>query len=255
MAASKAAITIPVAQRSMMRTTGVLAASADSTRRIMRCSELSSPTRLACMSNAPSWLTVPLNTSSPTPLSTGRDSPVIRDWSMAVCPQIITPSTAMLSPGSTRSTSPIFTASAGTTTSPPSRTMRALRGVIFTRDSMPSRALRTVRSSSSEPSDMMKATSPAAKISPIQIAATSAMATNTSALMSKWLISPTTAPWRMGQPHSTMATQAASKGSAPCQPKKLNTREMPPRSASSRCLFSSSPINAFIASISPPPVS
>ena len=43
----------------------------------MRCIELSSPTFVARISNAPNWLTVPLETSSPTDLSTGSDSPVM----------------------------------------------------------------------------------------------------------------------------------------------------------------------------------
>ena len=39
--------------------------------------ELSSPTFVASISNAPNWLTVPLDTVSPTVLPTGRDSPVM----------------------------------------------------------------------------------------------------------------------------------------------------------------------------------
>ena len=76
-AAESAMTTIHVAQRSAMPTIFALPASADCTRRTMRWMELSSPTRVERISKAPNWLTVPLITSSPTPLSTGRDSPVI----------------------------------------------------------------------------------------------------------------------------------------------------------------------------------
>ena len=76
-AAVRAITTIQVAQRSARPTMRALPASADCTRRIMRWMELSSPTLVARISKAPYWLTVPLDTSSPTVLSTGSDSPVI----------------------------------------------------------------------------------------------------------------------------------------------------------------------------------
>ena len=69
--------TIHVAQRSAMRTIFAFPASAERTSRTIRWMELSSPTRVASMSKAPNWLTVPEATSSPTVLSTGRDSPVM----------------------------------------------------------------------------------------------------------------------------------------------------------------------------------
>ena len=53
--------------------------SASCTRRISFCRELSSPTFVAEMSTEPKRLTVPQKTSSPSPLSTGRDSPVTMD--------------------------------------------------------------------------------------------------------------------------------------------------------------------------------
>ena len=76
-AAVSAMTTIHVAQRSARPTILALPASADCTRRIMRWMELSSPTFVARISNAPKRLTVPEATSSPTVLSTGSDSPVI----------------------------------------------------------------------------------------------------------------------------------------------------------------------------------
>ncbi len=99
--------TIQVAQRSARLTMRALPASADCTRRIMRCRELSSPTLVASMVKAPNWFTVcRWPPRPPSPLSTGRDSPVMTDWSMEVWPWRITPSTGMVSPGRTRSWSP-----------------------------------------------------------------------------------------------------------------------------------------------------
>ena len=78
---------------------------------------------------------------------------------------------------------------------------------------MPARALATVRSSSRAPNCMMKATSPAAKSSPMQTEAMRARDTSTSALMSKAVTRPMTASSTMGMPQRMMATHAASKGS------------------------------------------
>ena len=125
----------------------------------------------------------------------------------------MTPSTGTLSPGSTRMRSPTRTCSAGIVSSAPFRSTRAVWGVRCTSFSMPARALATVSSSSSAPSCMMNATSPAAKVSPMQTEAMSARETSTSALMSKAVISPMTASKTMGRPHSTMAIHAISKGS------------------------------------------
>lgn len=171
-------------------------------------------------------MTVPLETSSPGPLSTGRDSPVITDWSMAVWPWRITPSTGMVSPGRTRSRSPTFTSSAGMIRSVPFSITRAVRGVRWTSFSIPARALATVRSSSRAPSCMMKATSPAAKISPMITEATRAMDTSTSALMSKAVTRPMTASRIMGIPHRTMAIHAGSRGKGPGQ-SRLTSRAAP----------------------------
>ena len=72
--------TIHTAQRSARFTILAMPASADCTRRIIRRMDESSPTRVAAMSNEPNWLTVPDDTSSPGPLSTGRLSPVMTAW-------------------------------------------------------------------------------------------------------------------------------------------------------------------------------
>ena len=74
---------------------------------------------------------------------------------------------------------------------------------------------------------MIKATSPAAKSSPMHTEAMRARETSTSALMSKAATRPMTASSTMGTPHRTMATQARSKGRG-CQPARLATRATPP---------------------------
>ena len=58
---------------------------------------------------------------------------------------------------------------------------------------------------------MIKATSPAAKVSPIPRDAISAIETSTSALMSKAVTSPIAASNIIGIPHNMMGTHAASK--------------------------------------------
>ena len=224
-AALSAMTTIQVAQRSARPTILALPASALCTRRIMRWMELSSPTRVARMSKEPKRFTVPDETSSPTPLSTGRLSPVITAWSTEVSPEIITPSTGIVSPGRTRSTSPTRTSVAGIISSPPDM-RRAVCGVSCTSRSMPARALATVKSSSSAPSCMMNATSPAAKSWPVATDAMSASDTSTSALMSNTVIRPMTASSIIGTPQSMIATQAASKGSS-TTPDRLTSSETP----------------------------
>ena len=118
----------------------------------------------------------------------------------------------MVSPGSTRSIAPACTSCAAMMLSPCAVSTRAVCGVSLTSFSMPARARATVRYSSSAPSCMMKATSPAAKSSPMQTEAISARETSTSALMSKAVIRPITASRMMGTPHRMMATHAGSNG-------------------------------------------
>ena len=147
---------------------------------------------------------------------------------MDVCPERITPSTGTVSPGRTRILSPIATWSAGMIFSESSVMTRALRGVRWTSFSIPALALATVRSSSSAPSCMMKATSPAAKSSPMQTDAMRARETSTSALMSKAVISPMTASMMIGMPQRMIAIQAASKGSG-IRSNRLMISDRPPR--------------------------
>ena len=119
---------------------GALFSSASSARRTIRCRDESVLTASARIVNVPYWLMVPLETASPAALSTGMLSPVITDWSMEVSPSRIVPSTGTVSPASTLSTSPTFTSSTGISMALPSRSTRAVCGLILMSFSMPSRA-------------------------------------------------------------------------------------------------------------------
>ena len=104
---------------------------------------------------------------------------------------------------------------------------------------------------------MIKATSPAAKSSPMQTEAISARDTSTSALISKAVTSPIIASKIIGTPHKIIATQAMSKGKKSSMPVRLQIRAMPEitRNAisffvppiSSKC--SNFSINAFIEAL------
>ena len=114
--------------RSTARWMGAFAACADSTSRITRASVVSAPTAVVRSSRAPSVLMAPPVTRSPGPLATGMLSPVIRDSSTWLRPSSTSPSTAMRSPGRTRTRSPRTTASTATSASTPSRSTRAVAG-------------------------------------------------------------------------------------------------------------------------------
>ena len=72
-------------------------------------------------------------TVSPSALSTGTDSPVRADSSVAAVPSIITPSTGMVSPGLTTKISPCCTSSMAMDTSCPSFSITAVFGAILIR--------------------------------------------------------------------------------------------------------------------------
>ena len=132
------------------------------------------------------------------------------------------------------------TSSAGTTVSLLPSSTRAVWGVRCTSFSIPALAFATVRSSSSAPSCMMKATSPAAKSSRMHTDAMSARETRTSALMSKEVTRPMIASRIMGMPHKTMATHAISKG-RDINPNRLFSRlrisETPPSASRAMSFF------------------
>ena len=94
---------------------------------------VSSPTRMASHRSAPVVFIVAAETVSPSALSTGMLSPVRADSSTALCPLMTLPSAGMLSPGRTMNISPLFTCSAGITSSFPSRSTDAVFGASFIR--------------------------------------------------------------------------------------------------------------------------
>ena len=78
---------------------------------------MSFPTLLALALIKPERFKVPAETLSPSPLSTGRDSPVNADSSTAVVPLTMMPSTGICSPGYTVKRSPSLTSSTETSVS------------------------------------------------------------------------------------------------------------------------------------------
>ncbi len=169
------------ARRSSERWMGASRCWACSTNCAMRARVVSSPTRCASTISAPVSASVPTNTSSPSLLSTGMLSPVTGAWFTDAIPLCTTPSTGTRSPARTTTTSPTCNSDAATSSSFPSRRTRALGGTSDSKLPNERRARRTVYSSSCAPSNMMKATSPAATNSPTDDAAMMAMATSTSA--------------------------------------------------------------------------
>ena len=89
---------------------------------MIRARTVSAPTRVARKVSVPVVLSVPPTTrSSHGRLATGRLSPVIMLSSTLEAPSTTTPSTAIVSPGRTRTRSPTRTSAIGTSSSPPSR--------------------------------------------------------------------------------------------------------------------------------------
>ena len=101
------------ATRSARRWIGARLRCASATICTICASIVSLPTCSARMTKLPLWLTVPPMTRAPASLSTGIDSPVIIDLSIALLPSTISPSTGTLSPGRTRRRSPTATCSSG----------------------------------------------------------------------------------------------------------------------------------------------
>ena len=223
--------TSQLAQRSAMRCMGACLFSASCTMRISFCRELSSPTFVAVISMEPNRLMVPQNTSSPIPLSTGRDSPVIIDWSTEVSPPAMIPSTGMLSPGRILRRSPFLISSAEIISSLPSRSLRPIAGARLMSFFKPFLARLVVASSRSAPMAMIKATSPAANRSPMAIAANIAMlikrADEILLMPGLWIIRQMDR-YKSGMPQMTTVTQAGSKGSR-------GNAAVPPPNSSARC--------------------
>ena len=86
----------------------------------MRASVESLAPAVTLYSKEPVSLMVPAKTWSPSAFSTGRLSPVMGAWLMADRPEVIRPSSAMRSPGRTRTTAPFATSLAGSSVHEPS---------------------------------------------------------------------------------------------------------------------------------------
>ncbi len=114
--------------RSTSRCTGALVAWASSTMRTMRDRAESAPTWVAWTCSRPSPLIEPPITPWPASRATGSPSPVISDSSRWLWPFTMSPSTGTRSPGRTTTIWPAPTLSAGTSTSTPSRSTRAVSG-------------------------------------------------------------------------------------------------------------------------------
>ena len=106
--------------RSARRWTSALPFCAASTSCAIWASWVSAPTRVARTTSLPPALTVAPTTASPTPTSTGTDSPVSIDASTADAPCSTTPSVATFSPGRTTNRSPTASCSVGIRVSTPS---------------------------------------------------------------------------------------------------------------------------------------
>ena len=107
---------------------------------------------MARKTNEPVRLTVPLATDVPGLFSTGRLSPVSIDSSTVEAPSTTSPSTGTRSPGRILTRSPTATSAVGTSTSPPSRSTRAVRGASDTSRRMASDVRPRARASSQRPS-------------------------------------------------------------------------------------------------------
>lgn len=107
--------------RSARRCTAALPFCASATRRAVRASWVSAPTRVARTTSREPTATVAPTTSSPGRTSTGTDSPVTELASTAPMPSTTVPSVAIRSPGRTTNSSPTWSSAIGARCSTPSR--------------------------------------------------------------------------------------------------------------------------------------
>ena len=143
--------------RSASRWIGAFPVWAASTSAVSWARTVWAPTEVARTTSRPWALTVPPVTWSPTPTSTGTDSPVTIERSRALAPSTTTPSVATRSPGRTTKRSPTCSVAAGTTVStpgPPARSGRSSAAVCGRKSASDSRASRPeafARASSTRP--------------------------------------------------------------------------------------------------------
>ena len=119
---------------------------------MIRASTVPAPTRVALNASVPVVFRVPPRTRSSARFETGRLSPVIMLSSTPEEPSVTTPSTAIVSPGRTRTTSPTRTSAIGMFSSVSPRTTRAVRGARLIRRRMASEVWLRARASRNRPS-------------------------------------------------------------------------------------------------------
>ncbi len=114
--------------RSARSWAGALDPCACATSAAMRASWVWAPTAWISISSMEPCTTVPATRPSPTPLGTGRGSPVSMDSSTSAWPAITRPSAGTAWPGSTRARSPGCRSTTGTSTTEPSAPRRRAVG-------------------------------------------------------------------------------------------------------------------------------
>ena len=136
------------ANRSTMRWVGARVPWASSTAWMMRASKVSLAAAVTRNSNSPVSLIVPANSGSPGAFSTGILSPVTDAWLTALWPLLMVPSSAIRSPGRTRTVACRGTVVALVEAQVPSACcMSTVSGVSATRPWMALRARSTARAS------------------------------------------------------------------------------------------------------------
>ena len=136
---------------SASRAMGALEPPASSTMRMTCARVVSSPTLSARNSRYPSVLTVAAATLSPAPFSMGTLSPVRALWSTDALPSSTVPSTGMLLPERTMTTSPTATCSTGISTISPFLRTEAVLGLRSISERMASPVLPLARVSRNLP--------------------------------------------------------------------------------------------------------
>ena len=148
-------------------------------------SVVSSPTFVVWTSIAPTSLSVPAYTMSPTCFSTARLSPVIAAWLTEAIPNATMPSTGIRSPERISTRSPLCTSSNETTRSCPSRRTVTRSGSSFASESSAFPARAETNSSIIPPNNRSTATTAAAEYWPMISAPAVANETGISAVKSR----------------------------------------------------------------------
>ena len=197
----------------MNRSLGARLACASAVSRATRASVVSDAVAVVRIVSEPNALSVPAKTASPTALSTGTDSPVSADSSRLDAPSTMTPSSAIRSPGRTRSAVPGAIVATATVRSTPSTSTCASSGA----SSLSASTDRRVRSSASAsrvvPTANRTSTQAPSARSPIPTApiAASAMRTFMSRVRRRSAVSAARAT---GQPPTTIESRYSESATA-----------------------------------------